>query len=122
MYDLGRILSTLRKKKGYTQAQAATRLGVNRSTIVSWENNYREPNFQNLVDVSRLYDAPVTYLLGIEKGQCVNIGALTKRQQDIITNLIAEFNTPHKGSAILSPQQYTLLNNILGEFYEKGIQ
>ena len=117
MYDLGKILTALRKKKGYTQAQAATRLGVNRSTIVSWENNYREPNSQNLVD-----DVPVTYLLGIEKGQCVNIGALTKRQQDIITNLIAEFNTPHKGSAILSPQQYTLLNNILGEFYEKGIQ
>ena len=122
MYDLGKILTALRKKKGYTQAQAATRLGLNRSTIVSWENNYREPNSQNLVDVSRLYDVPVTYLLGIEKGQCVNIGALTKRQQDIITNLIAEFNTPHKGSAILSPQQYTLLNNILGEFYEKGIQ
>ncbi len=122
MYDLGDILIQLRKKHGYTQSQVAARLGVAPTTVVSWEKNYREPNCQNFIDLSFLYNVPITYLLGIEKKQSISIGNLSDRQKDILINLVSEFTTPNRGSRVMSSRQINILESIMCEFYESAAE
>lgn len=57
-------LKELRKKRGITQADAADRLGVSRSTLASWEAGIREPNAMDLYNIRECFKVSSDYLMG----------------------------------------------------------
>ena len=58
-------LSKARKKKGYTQADAAKYLNCNRATITNYEIGRRNPDIETLVKLAEYYEVSVDYLLGL---------------------------------------------------------
>ena len=56
-------LSYLRKEKGMTQTELANRVNVDQTTIGRWEDGNREPTIGNVVNISNVFNIPVTDLL-----------------------------------------------------------
>lgn len=47
-------LIKLRKEKGLTQEQMARLLRIGRSCYSNYENGYREPSFENIVELKKI--------------------------------------------------------------------
>ena len=55
----------LRKEKNYSQKYISEYMGVSQVSVSNWERGSKEPNFQTLIDLSRLFDCSCDYLLGV---------------------------------------------------------
>ena len=66
---LHETLRDLRKKKGYSQEEAAARLNVVRQTVSKWEKGLSVPDADALVRLSELYEVTVGELLGAPPAQ-----------------------------------------------------
>ena len=60
----GENLKTLRKQKGFSQEELATRLHVVRQTISKWEKNLSVPDADTLIRVAEILEVSVSELLG----------------------------------------------------------
>ena len=60
----GENLKTLRKQKGFSQEELATRLHVVRQTISKWEKNLSVPDADTLIRLAEILEASVSELLG----------------------------------------------------------
>lgn len=118
MFDLGLTLKELRVSNKYTQMQVARRLNVSVATVGRWENNYKTPSTEHLIDLSVLYNVPLNYLVGQEKEKAIVIERLTKNQQELISMLILEFENNIKTSKDLTPRQQTIINLLFREFHK----
>lgn len=80
-------LKTLRKGKGFSQEQLATRLNVVRQTISKWENGISVPDAELLIQLAEALDVTVSDLLGreieITEGQ---------NEKDILASELAKLN------------------------------
>lgn len=56
-------LKELRKQNKMTQQVVASKLGVSRSTVAMWETNQNEPDNQMLLQLAKLFNCSVDYLL-----------------------------------------------------------
>ena len=57
----GERLLKLRKSKSMTQEDLAEKLDVTRQTISKWECCESTPDFQYLIEISRLFDVTTDY-------------------------------------------------------------
>lgn len=57
-------LKTMRKEKGFSQEQLATRLNVVRQTISKWEKGLSVPDAEILIQLAEVLDVEVSDLLG----------------------------------------------------------
>ncbi len=57
-------LKTLRKEKGFSQEQLATRLNVVRQTVSKWEKGISVPDAELLIQLSEVLNVTVSDLLG----------------------------------------------------------
>lgn len=62
--DLSDKLKELRKDKGLTQKQLATATGLSLSSIISYENGLRKPNFKALTILEEYFGVSGEYLNG----------------------------------------------------------
>jgi transcriptional regulator with XRE-family HTH domain len=62
--DIGTRIKIMRKKNGWSQADLATRVGVDRTSISNWEINRREPDISALQKLSSVLDVSISYLTG----------------------------------------------------------
>lgn len=62
--NLGKRLQSARKARRMTQEAAATCLGISNGTLSGYERNYRKPDPNTLIELAKLYDVEVSYLLG----------------------------------------------------------
>ena len=60
----GENLKTLRKQKGFSQEELATRLHVVRQTISKWEKNLSVPDADTLIRLAEVLEVTVSELLG----------------------------------------------------------
>ena len=60
----GENLKTLRKQKGFSQEELATRLHVVRQTISKWEKNLSVPDADTLIRLAEILEVSVSDLLG----------------------------------------------------------
>jgi transcriptional regulator with XRE-family HTH domain len=56
----------VRKKAKLTQSDLAKKLNVTRGTIANWENGTSNPSVEMLLELSRIFDVSVDYLIGKE--------------------------------------------------------
>ena len=57
-------LKALRKQKGFSQEELATRLHVARQTISKWEKNLSVPDADTLIRLAEILEVSVSELLG----------------------------------------------------------
>lgn len=55
-------LEAVRVNAKYTQKEWAEKLGVSKTTIVSWEKGYTEPTLSQLREMSRLSGIPMDFI------------------------------------------------------------
>lgn len=60
----GQRIAELRTENGMTQVDLATRIGVSRTTVSGYELT-KEPDFDKLCDIAKLFNVTTDYLLGV---------------------------------------------------------
>lgn len=81
-------LKTLRKQKGFSQEELATRLHVVRQTISKWEKNLSAPDADTLIRLAEILEVPVSELLG-EKIENENVTSDVAEQLSRINEQLA---------------------------------
>jgi len=72
-------LKTLRKSKGLSQEELATRLNVVRQTISKWEKGLSVPDADLLIRISEILEVSVSELLGAKIEKEAEIGAVAEQ-------------------------------------------
>lgn len=57
-------LKAEREEKGWSKAYVADKIGEKYSTYTNWEYTDREPDYETLVKLAKLFDVTTDYLLG----------------------------------------------------------
>lgn len=61
--DFGEQLRKIRKDRGLTQEQVASKLNVSRQAISNWENNKNLPDIEMVVELSMAFDLSLDQLI-----------------------------------------------------------
>lgn len=61
-------LKKLRKEQGYTMKELAQQLSLSESVISLYENGKRQPSYDILIKLAKLYSVTTDYLLCIDSG------------------------------------------------------
>lgn len=62
---LGEKLKSIREQRGWTQSQAAERLGISSQVVSNYERDYRSPDKETLTRIAKVYNCSVDWLLGV---------------------------------------------------------
>ncbi len=54
----GQIINQLRTQANLTQEQLAEKLFVSRELVSKWENGHRQPDYQTVLKIAKLFDVP----------------------------------------------------------------
>ena len=61
--NIAERLQELRKKAGYSQEQVAEMLGISRQAISKWESGQGNPEIDNVIKLTEIYDVSADYIL-----------------------------------------------------------
>lgn len=99
---LSKNIRGLRRQKRLTQAQLASKIGVNKSIISAYENQERLPSVAVLIKLSYEFNVSIEYLLGIRRNRFIDISKLTDRQIAAISNLVGQFEEANQAAHIIT--------------------
>ena len=88
MVDFGDRLRRLRKERKLTQKELAGRIGVKNSVISFYEVGDRTPSLEVLVKLSKALHVSTDVLLGLDKGETVDVAGLSEKDKQYIPYLI----------------------------------
>ena len=63
--NYGIFFKNARKESGLTQQQVADKMRIRQSNVSDWENDISRPEYEKLVELSKLYGVSVYDLLGV---------------------------------------------------------
>lgn len=64
MNNCGDKIAYLREKRGLTQEDLSTKLGISRASLSHYETNRRQPDYETLRNIANFFDISTDYLLG----------------------------------------------------------
>lgn len=78
-------IKTIRKSKGLSQEELAIKLNVVRQTISKWESGLSVPDAEMLINISELFEIPVSEILGenIEKKEKDDLKVISEKLEVI---------------------------------------
>lgn len=91
MMELGKRLKSLRLQNHLTQEQLAQKLGLTKSVISAYETGSRQPSYDVLVRLSRIFKVTTDYLLNVapqNQNQMIDLSGLTLEEVKALTSLI----------------------------------
>lgn len=91
MVLLGKKIKELRNKHKYTQTELANRLGVTRATIAAYENDSRQPSYEVLVKLTRIFKVSLDYLVLNKQMETVCVEGLSENEIGAVQALITYF-------------------------------
>lgn len=83
-----RRIKQLRESKNLTQSDLAKKLNITRSAVNSWEMEISTPTAQNLVEMSKIFNVSVDYLLGLDKDNVIDVTGLGDKELKLVYELI----------------------------------
>lgn len=63
--NVGKIIQQLREESHLLQSELAEQLGLGRTTISNYENNYSCPDLETLILIAKFFNVSTDYLLGV---------------------------------------------------------
>lgn len=95
---LGEKITKQRKELNYTQEQLADILGVSRQSISKWESDITYPETDKLIELGKLFDCSMDYLLKEEVTQKSSLqpSSFTEKVEEISRKVM---NDKNKGRA-----------------------
>lgn len=63
----GEIFKKFRLEAGLSQNEVAKRLGIHQSNVSDWENDISRPEYEKLIQLSKIYGVSVSDLLGVDE-------------------------------------------------------
>lgn len=66
MIDVGKMISKIRKDRGYSQQQLADKLSLSKQAVSNYETGKREPDYVTLEAIADALNVPVTMLISSE--------------------------------------------------------
>ena len=94
--DIGTRIRQLRLSHGWSQAELAQRMGVNKSVIGYYELGGRFPTCENLIKLGNVFAVSTDYLLKGDRAEPSGMEELTDVQINAIRILIAELREKNK--------------------------
>ena len=88
---IGDRIKQLRIDAKMTQPELAKRLDVTRSAVATYENNSRQPSFQILIRLAKIFNVSTDYLLLGNDNNWLDVEGLSGEQRAIIVSLIKNF-------------------------------
>lgn len=88
--DVCKHIRELRIKRGLTQVELASILGVSKSVISSYENGVHLPPYDILIRLSKLFGVSCDYLIGVSESDYISTDGLTETQIHAIKNIVEE--------------------------------
>lgn len=94
MVEFGKRLRELRAERDMTQKQVAERIGGTASIVSAYENGIRQPSYEALIRLARLYGVSTDYLLGVsgkrgsDSRYLVSLDGLTPSRIALVSQLI----------------------------------
>lgn len=91
---LGEKIAKQRKELNYTQEQLAEILGVSRQAISKWESDIAYPETDKLIELGKLFDCSMDYLLKEEvtEKSGVQANGFTERVEEISKKVMSDKN------------------------------
>lgn len=74
-----------------TQTELAKKLNITRSSVNAWEMGISTPSTTYLVELAMLFHVSTDYLLGLEYNASLDISNLTKREIELVYELVQYF-------------------------------
>ena len=100
---IGEFLAILRKSKGYTQQDAADRLGVSNKTVSSWETGASSPDISMLPAIAELYGVTCDELLRGERISPAEPPQATEQKREkALSHLLARYKNNVSIAAMVS--------------------
>ena len=90
-YDFGDRLRSLRLKRGFLQKELAARLDVSIQTISGYEHNSATPTLDNAIELARILNTSLDYLMGIDNNPTVRLYNLSEAKEKVIYDFIKAF-------------------------------
>ena len=78
----------LRERSRLTQTELGRKLGLTRSGIHSWETGISCPSAQGLIQLSKLFNVTVDFILEIENSETVNIADLNDKEKQLVHDMV----------------------------------
>ena len=91
---LGEKIARQRKELNYTQEQLADILGASRQSISKWESDIAYPETDKLIELGKLFDCSMDYLLKeeITEKDGVQTSGFTEKVEEIRRKVMTEKN------------------------------
>ena len=87
----GQRIAAKRKELELSQEGLGERLGVSRQSIYKWESDASLPEIDKLVALSRLFNVPVGWLLGVEEENAQGSDPLSEEQLHMIEEFFRRY-------------------------------
>ena len=119
-HSIGKTIATLRKSKGWTQVELATKLNVSDKTISKWESEAGFPEISQLPVLATLFNVSIDYLMTgkVQKEKVVTMSKaeLCAKTDDVtLAKEVKKLSADEKGKTIVG---YILKYKSLNVFTE----
>ena len=93
---IGNRIAQKRKERGLSQEALGEQLGVSRQAIYKWESDAALPEIEKLIALSRLFEVPVGWLLGVEDEPATHetagpTGELNEAKLKMVEEIVARY-------------------------------
>lgn len=86
--SIGQRLQTLRKQNKLSQTQAAQKLGLNRSTISSYERGRLTPSIKKLKQMALLYQTSIDYIVGMDTRAAIILDDIPPESRETVFYIV----------------------------------
>lgn len=62
--NYGNRIAELREKKGWTQEELSSTIGISRAALSHYEKSRRKPDFETLSQLADIFHVSIDYILG----------------------------------------------------------
>lgn len=108
LMDIGKRISTLRRERGWTQAQLAEKLVITDKAVSKWEQGRGDPELSSIVKLSEVFGVTTDCLLIDKVWESRNVVSVNPRTNKII----------RIGKSIEAATHAELLNRLLGKDFD----
>lgn len=113
MYDLGYRIKSIRTQRGMAQNELAKRINKSKSAVCGYESEAQVPPLEVLVSIASVLNVSLDYLVGFEREEPISLANLTSQQKRIVGLILEEFSKSTNSSPKLSPQQITIIQELI---------